>query len=150
MSLRMPSPAFAPLAWGALALGSALPLILWQELSGAPAPLWLLLAQAGALLALLFAARRFPSLRQLEGFLLWLLALAVGWHLILGGVFAVPAWQEWQRGMPWVVRGAVVQVLVFVPTLLLVLFGVGRRGRRELRLAWGDGEASAFPDPYTL
>jgi hypothetical protein len=79
-----------------------------------------------------------------------LLALAVGWHLILGGVFAEPAWQEWQRGVPWVVRGAVVQVFVFVPTLLLVLFGVGRRSRRELRLAWGDGEASAFPDPYTL
>ncbi len=58
MSMRTPSPAFAPLAWGALALGSALRLILWQELSGAPAPLWLLLA-------LLFAARRFPSLRQL-------------------------------------------------------------------------------------
>jgi hypothetical protein len=150
MSLRTPSPAFAPLAWGALALGSALPLILWQELSGAPAPLWLLLAQAGALLALIFAPRRLPALEQLEGFVLWLLALAVAWHLVLGGVFAVPAWQEWQRGVPWVVRGAVVQVLVFVPTLLLVLFGVGRRSRRELRLAWGDGEASAFPDPYTL
>jgi membrane protease YdiL (CAAX protease family) len=150
MSMRTPSPALAPLAWGALALGSALPLILWQELSGAPAPLWLLLAQAGALLALLFAARRFPSLRQLEGFLLWLLALAVGWHLVLGGVFAVPAWDEWQRGVPWVVRGAVVQVLVFVPTLLLALFGVGRRGRRELRLAWDDGGAIASPDPYTL
>jgi CAAX prenyl protease-like protein len=150
MSLRTPSPAFAPLAWGALALGSALPLILWQELSGAPAPLWLLLAQAGALLALIFAPRRLPALEQLEGFVLWLLALAVGWHLVLGGVFAVPAWQEWQRGVPWVVRGAVVQVLVFVPTLLLVLFGVGRRSRRELRLAWGDGGASASPDPYTL
>jgi hypothetical protein len=150
MTVRTPGPALAPLAWGALALGSALPLILWQELAGNPAPLWLLVAQAGALLALFFAARRLPSLWPLEGFLLWLLALAVGWHLVLGSVFAVPAWDEWQRGVPWVVRGAVVQVLVFVPTVLLVLLGVGRRSRRELRLAWGDGGAIASPDPYTL
>jgi membrane protease YdiL (CAAX protease family) len=52
--------------------------------------------------------------------------------------------------VPWVVRGAVVQGLVFVPTVLLLLFGVGRRSRRELRLAWGNSTASASPDPYTL
>lgn len=91
MTVRASGLTFALLAWGALALGSALPLILWQELAGNLAPLWLLSAQAGVLLALFFAARRLPSLAQLEGFLLWLLALAVGWHLVLGGVFAIPA-----------------------------------------------------------
>ena len=150
MTVRTPGPSLAPLAWGALALGSALPLILWQELSGTPAPLWFPFAQAVALLALLFAARRLPSLEHLRGFLLWLLALSVGWHLVLGSLFAIPAWQEWQRGVPWVVRGAVVHVLVFVPTVLLLLFGVGRRSRQELRLAWGNSTASASPDPYTL
>ncbi len=150
MTVRTPGPSLAPLVWGALALGSALPLILWQELSGTPAPLWFLFAQAVALLALLFAARRLPSLGHLQGFLLWLLALSVGWHLVLGSLFAIPAWQEWQRSVPWVVRGAVVQGLVFVPTVLLLLFGVGRRSRRELRLAWGNSTASASPDPYTL
>ncbi len=122
----------------------------WQELTATTAPLRLLIAQAGALLALFLASRRLPALESLEGVLPWLLAPAVGWHLVLGGLFAVPAWVEWQRGVPWVVRGAVVQALVFVPTLLLLLFGVGRRSRRELRLAWGDGAATASPDPYTL
>ncbi len=103
----MIKPLFSPFAWGALALGSALPLILWQELSGNPVPVWLLLAQALALLALLVAAHRLPALRPFENLLRWLLCLAVGWHLILGGVFATSAWQEWQQDVPWVVRGAV-------------------------------------------
>jgi len=101
MITRTLAPALALLAWGALAIGSALPLILWQELTGASeAPLWLLFTQAGALLVLLLAARRLPGLDHLEGFVLWLLALAVGWHLILGGVFSIPAWQEWQQYLP--------------------------------------------------
>ena len=29
MTVRTPGPSLAPLVWGALALGSALPLILW-------------------------------------------------------------------------------------------------------------------------
>lgn len=40
--------------------------------------------------------------------------------------------------------------MVFVPTLLLVLFRVGRRSRRELQLTWGDSAAIASLDPYTL
>ena len=146
----MIKPLFSPLAWGALALGSAIPLILWQELSGNPVPIWLLIAQALALLALLFAAHRLPALRPFENLLRWLLCLAVGWHLILGGVFATSAWQEWQQDVPWVVRGAVAQALIFVPSLLLVFTGVGRRSLQDLRLSWGDGTATASPDPLTL
>ncbi len=137
-------------AWGALALGSALPLILWQELSGTPAPLALLLAQPLALLALLLAARRLPALRPLGSMLLWLLALAVGWHLVFGILDAIPAWEAWQQSVPWVVCGAVVQALIFVPSLLLVLLGVGRGSRQALRLTWGDGAAVASPDSLTL
>ena len=61
MTVRLTGPAFVPLAWGMLALGSALPLVLWQGLVGNPAPLWFLFVRAGALLALLFAARRLPA-----------------------------------------------------------------------------------------
>ena len=131
-------------AWGALAL------ILWQELSGTPTPLLLLLAQPLALLALLLAARRLPALRPLGSMLLWLLALSVGWHLVFGILDAIPAWEAWQQSVPWVVRGAVVQALIFVPSLLLVLLGVGRGSRQALRLTWGDGAAVASPDSLTL
>ncbi len=142
--------ALAPVAWGAAAIGSGLPLVLWQELVGPSSWPWLPLAQAGALLVLLAASRILPALRPLDGAVRWLLGLAVGWHLFVGGVTAQPAWQDWQRGVPWVARGAVVQALLFVSTLLLVLLGPGRLGRQTLRLTWGDGEATADPDLVTL
>ncbi len=142
--------ALALIAWGMMAVGSVLPIVLWQELTGRPAWPWVPLAQAAVLLALLAACRLLPALRPLDGAVRWLLGLAVGWHLFVGGVTAQPAWQDWQRGVPWVARGAVVQALLFVSTLLLVLLGPGRWGRQTLRLTWGDGEATADPDLVTL
>jgi hypothetical protein len=115
--------ALVPLAWGALLVGSALPLV---------------------------AASRLPALRPLADLLRWLLALTAGWHLVVGGITAQPAWQTWQHSVPWVVRGTVVQGLVAVPSFLLLLLGIGRDSRRTLRLDWGDGAAAAAPDLVTL
>jgi hypothetical protein len=139
-----------PVAWTAAGIGSALPLILWQEVTGTPAPFALLVAQVGVLLALLLAAQRYQGLRPIEPQLRWLLALAAGWHLLFGLLEAQPAWEPWQHSVPWVVRGAVVQALIFVPSLLLVLLGVGRNSRRALRLTWADESAAARPDLLTL
>jgi hypothetical protein len=76
--------------------------------------------------------------------------MAAGWHLILGGLLGTQAWADWQHTVPWVARGAVVQVLIFVPTLLLVVLGPGRLGGASLRLRAGDDRARARAGVYTL
>lgn len=137
-------------AWGSLLAASALPLILWQELTGTEAPLWFLIAQVALLLVLILLVRRSPALHPLDGCLRWLLALAAGWHLLLGTVTGAEWWQGWQHSVPWVARGAVVQTLIFLPTLLMILAGLARTGRRDLRISLGDGGAIAAPDVVTL
>jgi membrane protease YdiL (CAAX protease family) len=65
-------------------------------------------------------------------------------------VRSLPAWELWQHSVPWAVRSAAVQGLLLVPTVLLLLLGVGLRSRRELRLRWGEASAPARPDLFTL
>jgi len=134
--------------WAALAVASALPQIVVAEATG-KAP-WLLgVGQVSALLVLLVAVRRSASLRVLDAPLRWLVAMAAGWHVVLGGLLSTQAWDDWQHSVPWVARGAVVQALVFVPTLLLVALGPGRLGRDALRLRAGEDRAPARADVYT-
>ena len=137
------------LAWTLVIGGSALPLIAWHELTGADT-LWPALLQVALLVAALTVAPRVPWLRPLRPVLQWMLAIATGWHLVFGVLDALPFWNAWQHSVPWVVRGAVVQALVFIPTLLLIGLGVGRRSRGELRLTWRGGSAIANPDLISL
>lgn len=137
------------LAWTVVVAGSALPLIVWHELTSA-ATLWPALVQVALLAATLIAAPRVSRLRPLQPVLQWMLAIAAGWHLVFGVLDALPLWDTWQHSVPWVVRGAVVQALVFIPTLLLIGLGVGRRSRGELRLTWRGGSAIANPDLISL
>jgi hypothetical protein len=135
--------------WAAAALASALPQILADEATGS-APWGLAVAQVAALLGLWAWVRRSGRFRALDGPLRWLIAIAAGWHLVIGGLLGTPAWADWQHSVPWVARGAVVQVLIFVPTLLLVVLGPGRLGGASLRLRAGDDRARARAGLYTL
>ncbi len=135
-------------AWAAVLTASALPTIVVTEISGA-APWWLPIGQLLVLLAVHAAVGRSTVLRPLVGVVRWLIAMTAGWHVVLGGVTATAAWQAWQHTVPWVARAAVVQALLFVPTLLLVALGPGRLGREQLRLV-GGSDVPARPDLYTL
>ena len=135
--------------WVAAAVASALPQILVREVTGS-APWVLAVAQVAALLALWAWIQRSVRFRTLDGPLRWLVAMAAGWHLIIGGLLGTQAWAEWQHSVPWVARGAVVQALIFAPTLLLIVLGPGRLGAASLRLRVGNDRARARAGIYTL
>ena len=134
--------------WAALALASALPQIVLTELTG-HTPWTLAVAQVLALLALLILVRRSPRLRALDAPLRWLVAMAAGWHVVIGGLTSTQTWGAWQHTVPWVARGAVVQALLLIPTVLLVVLGPGRLGRTALRLVAGDDRVRAGAGVYT-
>ena len=134
--------------WAALALASALPQIVLTELTG-HAPWTLAVAQVLALLALLTLVRRSPRLRALDAPLRWLVAMAAGWHVVIGGLTSTQTWDDWQHTVSWVARGAVVQALLLIPTVLLVVLGPGRLGRTALRLVAGDDRVRARTGVYT-
>ncbi len=140
--------AVAAMFWMALLLASGLPQILVTELTGR-APWQLALAQVLVLLTLLVAARRLRWLRVLDAPVRWLVAMAAGWHLVIGGLLDTQAWDDWQHSVPWVARGAVVQALLVVPTVLLVVLGPGRLGGAALRLQAGDDRVRARAGVYT-
>ena len=135
--------------WSLVLASSSFPQIMFTESASRGAPVWLALVQAGLLLAILAAGARSEVGRRLSGTVLWLLGMVLGWNLVISGVTGTEAWDGWQRDVPWVARGAVVQLLLFVPTLLLVLFGPGRLGRRQLRLVAGDDQRAAGRGIYT-
>jgi hypothetical protein len=136
--------------WAAVALASSLPQILVGEVTGRAAAWPLAVGQVAILTGLWAWSRRSRRLRELDAALRWLLAMAAGWHLVIGGLLSTQAWADWQRSVPWVARGAVVQLLLFVPTVLLVALGPGRMGRRALRLQAGDDRSRAHAGVYTL
>ncbi len=142
-------PAVIALAWASMLVASALPLVVVTELTGSRAPLWLPVAQVVVVLGLLGMSAWTRRFGVLVAPLRWLLAMAVGWHLVLGTVTGTEAWQAWQHSVPWVARGAAVQLLLLFPTLLLVLLGPGRLGRAALRLAPGDDGARAGAGVFT-
>jgi hypothetical protein len=136
--------------WAAVAVASSLPQILVGEVTGRAAPWPLAVGQVAILTGLWAWSLRSRRLRALDAALRWLLAMACGWHLVIGGLLSTQAWADWQRSVPWVARGAVVQLLLFVPTVLLVALGPGRMGRRALRLQAGDDRSRAHAGVYTL
>jgi membrane protease YdiL (CAAX protease family) len=90
-----------------------------------------------------------PLFRRLTGAVHWLLAMVLGWNLLISGIASTRTWDTWQHQVPWVARGAVIQLLLFVPTVLFVLFGPGRLGRRQLRLVAGNDQVRAGRGLYT-
>ena len=49
---------------------------------------------------LLAVARRSDRLHVLDAPLRWLVAMAAGWHLVVGGLTATQVWHDWQHSVP--------------------------------------------------
>jgi hypothetical protein len=127
-------------AWIALALGSALPAILWRELVDETPPFWLPGCQA-AVLAILFLPLR---LRPLGGFVLALVALQIG-LMVVGLVREIPPYAQWRGGAPEYQDVLVGAILLIIPGLLMLLTALaGGLGRRELFLQRGDVAAPSL------
>jgi hypothetical protein len=123
-------------AWIALALGSALPAILWRALLDEPPPLWLPGGQAVVLAVALVVLLRTSS--PLGGFVLALLAMQIGF-LAVGVIREIPRYAQWASAAPRYQDVFVGACLLLVPGLLMLLTAVaGRLGRRELFLERGD------------
>lgn len=130
-------------------LSSAVPQIVYTELTGHRAPIGVALVQALLLAGVLAICRWVPRWRTLDGPVRWLLGMVIGWHLFLGTLTGTESWQAWQSSVPWVVRATVVQAMLFVPTLLLVALGPGRAGGTRLRLVAGNDRRRAKAGLYT-
>lgn len=133
-----------PVAWTALALGSALPAILWRQLLDEPPPLWLPGAQALVLAVLLLVVLRNSS--SLGGFVLALLAMQIGLTAV-GLVREIPPYARWATAAPRYQDVFVGAVLQLIPGLLMLLTALADGlGRRELFLERGElGARSRIP-----
>ncbi len=136
--------------WLGMLVASALPQILYTEITGERAPSWLAAMQVAVLLTAAVAAQRMPRVASLAPALWWLVVMAAGWHLLIATVTASDLWNQWQHSVPWVVRGLAFQVLLALPTLLLLRTVARHQSRHTLRLVPGDSHAHARPGVYTL
>ncbi len=141
----------AAVVWPALLAGSALPLIVWREATGAATPPWLVVGQAAIVLALWATAGRVADLAAVRPLLLWLLGMTLGWHAVIHTVVGSAAWQAWKAEAPFAAYRLAYQALIAVPSALLLLLAACRRlGPRALRLAGGHLDAPAPRDPRLL
>jgi hypothetical protein len=137
----LPGPRSNPrvlLAWLALALGSALPAIVWRQLLDEPPPVWLPGAQALVLAAAVPFLGGLNSMRPLRGFVAALAAMQLGF-LLASLIREIPRYAEWESGAPDyqdVFAGAFV---LLIPGLLMLLTAVADGLRpSELFLQRGD------------
>jgi len=128
----------ALLAWLALALGSALPAIVWRRFVDEPLPVWFPGAQALVLAAGVPLLGRLNSMRSLRGFVAALAAMQLGF-LIAGLIREIPRYAEWASGAPDYEDVFVGTFVLLIPGLLMLLtaFADGL-GPRELFLQRGD------------
>jgi membrane protease YdiL (CAAX protease family) len=130
------------LAWLALALGSALPAILWRQLLDSP-PVWLPGAQALVLAAGLALLGRLNGMRPLRGFVAALAALQLG-LLVAGLIRELPPYEEWMQGAPDYQEVFASAFVLLIPGMLMLLTAAADGlGRRQLFLLRGDVAASS-------
>jgi membrane protease YdiL (CAAX protease family) len=133
-----PSKPQVSLAWLVLALGSALPGIVWRQLLDEPPPVWLPGAQALVLAAGLPLFARLTGMKPLRGFIAALAALQLG-LLLVGLIREIPRYDEWVRGAPDYQEVFAGAFLLLIPGVLMLLTAVADGlGRRELFLQRGD------------
>lgn len=126
------------LAWLALALGSALPAIVWHRLVDDQLPVWLPGAQALVLAAWLPVIGRLNSMKPLWGFIAALAALQLG-LFVVSLVLEIPRYEEWARDAPDYQEVFASAFILLIPGLLmLVTAAADGLGRRELFLRRGN------------
>lgn len=139
------SPALLSASWAVALLTSALPTILWRELTGA-VPNWLLWARVGLLGALLLATSVRHSARPLRPYVGFLLVLVLA-EALAAWLGRKPRWQHWFGGAaPFIVGLLGVQLLRLAGAgiMLTALWAVHRR-RSSFFLTLGHSDAPAAP-----
>ena len=135
-------------AWAAMFVASSLPDIICRQLSIDPPP-WLPFSEISVLLIVVIACAFSPKWRGLCGFVLALVALRLGWSVIMPAF----AWSDmltaWTQRLDWAGRLFVGRVLALSGAILIGLTLI-RSGitRRDLFLRWGDPSALAQPEPF--
>jgi membrane protease YdiL (CAAX protease family) len=134
-------------AWSAMLLASEGPEVIFQQF-GAEAPPWLPLAQAGSLVIGALVCARSPRFKKLDGFLLALAGLRLGWSVITPAIESNQAFHNWTQHLDWGARLFVGRALPLSGAILigLTLLGSGIT-RRDLFLCRGDLNAPAQPEP---
>jgi hypothetical protein len=130
--------------WTALALGSALPAIVWRWVIGEPPAAWLPGAQALALAAALPLLGRAASRRPLRGFVLALAALQLG-LLLATLIRELPLYADWAKDAPEYQIVFVSAFLLLIPGLLMLLSALlDGLGRGDLFLERGQVAAPSL------
>jgi membrane protease YdiL (CAAX protease family) len=136
------------IAWAAVIVASALPMIIWRESGHGRAP-WLVLSQCVILAVAALAVQFFPRLRILTRFLLALAALRLGWYFAAPWLESTGLFRRWIDAGDWNARLLLSRSSVVAGALLmsLTLIGSGTT-RRDLFLTTGDLAAPAQPIPF--
>jgi membrane protease YdiL (CAAX protease family) len=135
------------IAWSAMIIGSALPMII-SRLSGQGSPISLALAQT--LILVITALLIYPSarLRPLVGFLLSIAILRLGWFAISPTLAELPPIQNLSANSSWPIQQFIARSLNGVGALLMLATFIGRNfNRRDLFLRVGELDAPAQPEP---
>jgi len=143
-SLTSSRPLTIAIAWAVTLLVSSLGDIIGHELSGA-APLWLLWAKGGLLVALIALTWLWRPIKALRPYFVVLLAIAL---LMRGSewLWAADSVKAWWSRRAWTGRMLAFQLLeVAVALLLIALLTVLRWRRQRFFLVWGERPAMIEP-----
>jgi membrane protease YdiL (CAAX protease family) len=141
-------PLLRVIAWSAVIVASALPMIIWLE-SGHGRARWLVTAQCVILVVAAIVVLLFPRLRVLSRFLLALAAMRIGWHFVAPWIGGTDLIGRWSESADWRIRLFIETAAPLTGALLmsLTLIGSGMT-RRDLFLCRGNLSAPAQPIPF--
>ena len=136
------------IAWAATLLASALPAVLWTQITGQIAPAWIYYFRIGLPLLLIFLSAALPLLTPLRFYFFLLTVVNLGYWLVTV-VRAIPAWQAWEGSVKWMNGMLVLQSLeVGIALLVLAALFLLLRKRANFWFRVGDLKATAYPVPW--
>jgi membrane protease YdiL (CAAX protease family) len=134
-------------AWSAMIIGSALPVII-TRLTGQGSPLSLPLAQTLILVIAALLIYRSERLRPLIGFILTIAILRLGWFAIAPTLADLPSIENLSAHSSWAAQQFIARSLNCVGGVLMLTTFIGRNfSRRDLFLCLGQLDAPAQPEP---
>jgi membrane protease YdiL (CAAX protease family) len=143
-----PDPLLRVIAWSAVIVASALPMIIWLE-SGHGRARWLVTAQCVILVVAAIVVLPFARVRILSRFLLALAAMRIGWHFAAPWIEGTGLFRRWYESADWsaglLLGRASVVAGAFLMSLTLIGSGITRR---DLFLCRGNLAAPAQPIPF--
>jgi membrane protease YdiL (CAAX protease family) len=146
-SIERADPLLRFVAWGAMLIGSTLPLII-SRLSGQGPSVSLPVAQTLILVITALVIYRSARLRPLVGFILSIAILRLGWFAIAPTLAELPPIQNLSLHSSWAAQQFIARSLNGVGAILMLATFIGRNfNRRDLFLRLGQLNAPAQPAP---